>query len=368
MKELKKIIPVFKNITILIMLMSFFNEVRSQQKEDKEFRINIVYKNIYKHFYDSSKKLFKEKTVINDKEKPYAYLWPLCAVLQSANEMDVMTGSKNNVEQTMFVIQKYYNPAKPPAPGYESYLLSEGGDARFYDDNQWIGIACMDVFNRTKNNAYLQRAKTIYSFMLTGYDTVSGGGLYWKEFDNSSKNTCSNAPGVLLALQLYKATKQKKYLDTALILYDWINKHLQSKNGLYYDNVMLPSLQIDKRFFTYNTGTMLESNVLLYSITKEKKYLQTAKKLAANACKYFYKNELFPPNYWFNAVLLRGYEALYKQDKNKYYLNVFNKYADKIWETQRDKNYLIGNEKIKTLLDQAGYLEILVRLYNLSHI
>ncbi len=110
--------------------------------------------------------------------------------------------------------------------------------------------------------------------MMTGYDTIAGGGLYWKEGDKTTKNTCSNGPGILLALQLYIITNQHVYLDTALILYNWVNAHLQSPAGVYYDNIKIPSLKIDSAVYTYNTGTMLQANVLLYNITKETQYLR----------------------------------------------------------------------------------------------
>ena len=125
--------------------------------------------------------------------------------------------------------------------------------------------------------------------MMTGYDTISGGGLYWKEGDKTTKNTCSNGPGILVALQLYKITNNKNYLDTALVLYNWVNAHLQSPQGVYYDNIKIPSLKIDSAVYTYNTGTMLQSNVLLYEITHDKKYLNEAERIAKAAKNFFYK-------------------------------------------------------------------------------
>jgi predicted alpha-1,6-mannanase (GH76 family) len=71
--------------------------------------------------------------------------------------------------------------------------------------------------------------------MMNGFDTLSGGGLYWEEDHKTSKNTCSNGPAILILLQLYNITKEKPYLDTALLLYNWVNKYLQASNGLYYD-------------------------------------------------------------------------------------------------------------------------------------
>lgn len=347
---------------LLIACLACTPVARSQQALSCRDRAAIVYRNIYTFFYDSSKNLFIEKTKLKADERPYSYLWPLCALIQAANEMETLDPGKKFMAPVITVINKYYNSSKPPAPGYESYLMEAGGDDRFYDDNQWIGLAYMDACHRTKDTTYLHLAHEIYDFMLTGYDTVTGGGLYWKEFDHTTKNTCSNGPGILLALQLYKAKKENKYLDTALSLYRWVNEKLITPNGLYFDNVRLPSRTIDKRIYTYNTGTMLQSNALLYGITGDKKYLDAAQHQARESLKVFYRDGYFRDSYWFNAVLLRGYEELYRIDGNKEYLAAFKKYADNIWDKQSDNHRLAGSHDVKTLIDQAGYLEILARL------
>lgn len=196
---------IFPLLCLLLCVIS----AHAQQKYDYKNRIETVYKNIYRYFYDSSKNVFIEKTKLKADEKPYAYLWPICALIQATNEMEALYPKKQYMQPVIKVIEKYYNAAKPPHPGYESYLMEAGGDGRFYDDNQWIGIAYIDAYNRTKDIRYLNLSKEIYGFMMTGYDTIAAGGLYWKEFDSTTKNTCSNGPGILLALQLYNITNEK---------------------------------------------------------------------------------------------------------------------------------------------------------------
>jgi uncharacterized protein YyaL (SSP411 family) len=195
--------------------------------------------------------------------------------------------------------------------------------------------------------------------MMTGFDTISGGGLYWKEHDLTSKNTCSNGPGVVLALDLYQLTKDVHFLDTALMLFRWVNDHLKDPSGLYWDNIDMASKRVDMRIYTYNTGTMLESYVKLFQITREKKYLKEARRIAKRSIAYFLANGNLPDNQWFNAVWLRGLEALYQVDPKEEFLRRFQQAAKKLW-IERSVRNLVGKEEI--LLDQAGYLEILLRL------
>ena len=350
-----------KNISALVLFFFVSNCLFSQSsKTNYQQRINIIQNNINSRFYDAKTGLYIETTDSSKNEHPHSFLWPLCALIQAANEVDFLN-KKNTMQPVVKAIDQYYSP-RPPAPGYQAYVTAEKRDTRFYDDNQWVAIAYLDAYNRTHQSNFLNKGKEIDRFMMTGFDTLSGGGLYWEEDHKTSKNTCSNGPGILIGLQLYNITKQKPYLDTALMLYNWANKRLQAPDGLYYDNIKIPSLELGKAIFTYNTGTMLQANVLLYNITKDIKYLTEAERIAKAAKEHFYKDGKLPGNYWFNAVLLRGAIALYKVDKNKAQLQYFIDDANRIWQEERDENNLLGTKPAKTLIDQAAMMEIYARL------
>lgn len=355
-----------KSALALVLLFSFAATAQNANRQVYLQRAALLRSNVQKHFFDASSGYYKEFTFrdSNDKKK-YSYLWPLCGLIQAANEWDAVSARSSFLDTVLHAIQAYYDDA-PPAPGYNSYLLSEKKEERFYDDNQWIGIACMDAYERTKKEAYLLQGKMIHRFMMTGFDTAVGGGLYWKEGDATTKNTCSNGPGVLLALQLYQATGQQSYLDTALLLYDWTNAKLLAPEGVYYDNVQLPFGKIDKRFYTYNAGTMLQASVVLYQLKKDRKYLQLANRIAASAYRVFFKNGRWPDHYWFNAVLLRGYEALLKYNGDRRYIQAFIRDGEAIWQKEKDGAHLIGRHKKKNLLDQAAMMEIYARLARLT--
>ena len=360
----------FSNRTIkpffaFIFFMILSNEMIAQAPQEiYKQRIDTLNKNVYKYFYDSANGLYYETNHVQPGEKKHSYLWPLCALIQAANEEEKLFPNKDYMTPAMKAVAQYHSTI-PPVPAYQAYVTKEEKDSRFYDDNQWIAIACLDVYNRTKNQKYLHIAKEIYHFMMTGYDTLSAGGLYWKEDEKNSKNTCSNGPGILIALELFKITDQQNYLDTALVLYNWVNVHLQSPQGLYYDNIKIPSLKIDSAIYTYNTGTMLQSNVILYQITKNIKYLKEAQRIASAAEKFFYKNDKLPGNYWFNAVLLRGEIALYRLDKNKAHIQYFIDDANRIWNEERENGMIGKKGKRKRLIDQAAMIEIYARLAEL---
>ena len=319
-------------------------------------------KSMDKNFFLPANGYYREHTAAAKNEKPVSYLWPICALIQADHELERAYGDTGRLQRRWTFVQRYYDP-RPPAPGYASYPPEKGGGDRFYDDNQWIGIALMDAYKDHRKAEWLAGGELIYRFMMTAYDTASGGGLYWQEGKWTSKNTCSNGPGIILALQLHQATGKQAYLDTALLLYNWVNKYLRDEQGLYLDNISIPQRKVDQRRYSYNTGTMLQSNLYLYQATKKPEYLQEAKRIAAVGAKYFLQQGKFRDGYWFNAVLLRGYEHLASIDKNPAYLKQFAVCARTAIAQQRNADGLYTEkDHVADLTNQAGMLEILARL------
>ena len=344
-----------QHFTIIITLL-LINQIAYSQKYQQEALS--LYEKVQERFYDKNAKLY---TDVDTLERKFSHLWGLCCMIQVVNELEKAQPKKDYMSDVMSAINAYYSE-KNSIGGYDSYLVKLGGGDRYYDDNQWVGIALMDAYERNKRKDYLKTSVMIYDFMMTGYDEAAGGGLYWREVDKITKNTCSNAPGIILALQLYKATKDKKYLKSAENLYDWTNKRLRSPEGIFYDNVTIKTDVVDKHAYTYNTGAMLQSNVYLYEITKDKKYLLEAKTIAESSLKTFYAKPKFKDDYWFNAVMLRAFKHLYKYDKDEKYLNAFKTCTDVALTNDLNAQGLMGKNKAVNLVNQAGMIEILLRL------
>jgi hypothetical protein len=322
---------------------------------------------ISKNFYDRASGYYVvviDTTKRENKDgylRKYTYLWSLCALYQAANEMEKLNPQAKLMAPLLKIMNDYYSAA-PPKPGYTDYIMKLKPGERYYDDNEWIGITALDAFARTKLKSDLDQGKLIFNFIMTGYDDVLGGGFYWKEGSNASKNTCSNGPGILVALQLYQATHDKVYLDVALKTYKWTNENLQAPLKLYYDNIRTKDRQIGKAVFSYNAGTMLEANLYLYECTGDKKYLNEANEIADSSLAFFYANGKFKDGYWFNAVLLRSYQHLLKHNNDMKYILGFKRCLDASLKDERnEKGLFTGKSGVRDLVDQGGMLEILAR-------
>ncbi len=348
-----------RTIYFFAVLLGFISSANAQH-QDYSREMNELNNRIEKYFYKKGTNYYREMGQAEARQRKVSYLWPLCAMFEATHEMGKLTGDFNTFENVFRIISKYHNN-QPPAPGYASYSEEFGGGERFYDDNQWIGITAMDAWKATGKKQWMDTGKEIYRFMMTGFDTASGGGLYWKEKDYSTKNTCSNGPGIILALQLYQATHEKPYLDTAILLYNWVNKHLQTPEGLYLDNLKLKTGIADKRIYSYNSGTMMQSNLYFFEITGDKKYLTEAVRIGKASAKHFYGNGSFIDNYWFNAVLLRAYQHLLKYDQDPTMISAFRVALDHALTADKNERGLMGVKKEQNLVGQGGLLEILAR-------
>jgi hypothetical protein len=175
--------PYIKDImkkSLILLLLSIVSQMVVQGQQSKRNYKNHMFqlqKAIENNFYVPGTGFYKETVHIENGKNAYSFLWPLCGLIQANNEIEKVTGKKNLVAKTLRAIKAYYD-VRPPSPGYASYIIQINGGDRFYDDNQWIGIACMDAFFRDPKKNYLEVGKEIFKYMMTGYDTVLAGGLY----------------------------------------------------------------------------------------------------------------------------------------------------------------------------------------------
>jgi predicted alpha-1,6-mannanase (GH76 family) len=165
-------------------------------------------------------------------------------------------------------------------------VLPGGGPPdRYYDDDEWIALAQLDAFDALHDKRYLEDAKKTFQFVMSGESSDLGGGLFWREQEKKSKNTCSNAPAIAVAARIYLATKEKRYLEIATHLHDWVER-LKDTDDLMFDNIDLAG-KIEKTKWTYNTALMIRSNVLLYQATKRAKYLSEAVAMGSSAANHW---------------------------------------------------------------------------------
>ena len=313
----------------------------------------------------------------------FSYLWPYSGTFSAVNALFEATHDKKYkklLDSRVLPGLEEYIDTQRVTNASKSYIRTAPASDRFYDDNVWLGIDFTDTYQMTQEPKYLDKAQLIWKFIESGTDSILGGGIYWCEQKKESKNTCSNAPGSVLALKLFKATNDSSYFEKGKKLYEWTQRNLQdSTDYLYFDNIRLDG-KIGKAKFAYNSGQMMQSAALLYQLTKNPIYLKDAQNIAKECFNYFFTD--FTPatneeafrmlkkgDIWFTAVMLRGFIELYRIDKDKTYINAFNKSLSYAWDNARDENGLFNTDlsgkskdQKKWLLTQAAMVEMYSRL------
>ena len=95
-----------------------------------------------------------------------------------------------------------------------------------------------EAYQNTNDPKFLQMARATQEFVLSGWDDLLGGGIYWK-LDHHSKNTCSNAPAAAAALRLFQVAGDRAQAPWALRIRDSTQAKLQHTDGLYWGNIQV---------------------------------------------------------------------------------------------------------------------------------
>lgn len=337
---------------------------------------------LFSEYYPNSHKAdltyFQEE---KQQSKEVAYLWPMSGVFSSVTVLMEINPQKYApyLDSMVMAVEQYLDTTRTPN-GYQAYPAKFEIVDRYYDDNGLVGIDYIDAYAITKDLSYLNKAKEVMTFIESGWSDDFGGGASWLEGIRDQKPACTNGKATVLALKIYQASGEEKYLHYGMKSYNWMLSTLRDDSlNIIWNALLTPegvSSNVQKHAYTYNTGTMIQSAVRLYKITNNTKYLEDAKALAAGAYQYYFgytdKDIPFVKDIpWFTLVLFRGYQELYEIDKNPKYVNAVIERADWAWEHARDAEGLPYHDwtgradehkKPKWLLDTSCMAELYARI------
>lgn len=157
----------------------------------------------------------------------------------------------------------------------------------FYDDMEWMTLACLRAFETTGDAKYKATADLLWNDIRQGWDDSWGGGIHWnKDKSKNYKNTPANAPACIIAARMYQLAHQPADLEWAKKIYQWQKSTLvDPATGVVWDGINQDgSGTVNKSWlFTYNQGTFIGAGVELYKITGDAVYINDALKTANNA-------------------------------------------------------------------------------------
>jgi hypothetical protein len=330
-------------------------------------------------YVDDGSSLYHEQYPVLSTDNHYSYEWPFSQAHVATLDLTGMAGGAGrsfgpDLEDRSTGQERFWKASggTTGVPGYASYAIAPygGGGDMFYDDNEWVGLAKVQQFLMTGDQAALARARQIFALVESGWDTdtthADPGGVFWTQAPwSQDRNTVSNMPGAELGLRLYQATGDQTYLDWATRMYDWTNRHLLAPNGMYWDHVDLAG-NIEKTQWSYNQGVPIGVDVLFYEVTRDSTYLQAAESVAKASYDYFVEQGHLagqPP--FFNSIYFKNLLLLESVTGGSTYRQAMQSYADSTWAKLRDPAsglfQFAGNGETQAI-EQAAMVQIYATL------
>lgn len=318
--------------------------------------------------------------------EPFSFLWPFSQALAATVTMTNISGINRipglsaafarELGARLIGLRSYLDIDNSGAPEgtFTSTLAAFDGTVapptgpggnKYYDDNEWVGIELMRMYELTHNAAALGSAEAIMAFVMSGWDAdpelaCPGGVPFSNSSENTERNTITDAPGAELALQLYRTTGVVQYLQFAEQAYEWVRSCLLSPNGLYADHIG-PHGAVTQMYWSYNQGVMIGAGTLLYQATGNGAYLYQARQTAQAALAYYTPERLGSEIPFFVSIYFR----------NLLYLDsvthdppgpkrLAQPYVDYAWQHLRLTNnlFVFGSPPSGQLLVQAAIVQI----------
>lgn len=217
------------------------------------------------HFWNGGEGYFNSLPDVADVQ--HNQYWPQAHAMDVVIDAYLRTGSSGY--RALF--DKWHDGIKKKAGN--SYFND------FYDDEEWICLTMLRLYDCTKEQKYLDTAQLLWDDIQNAWNTkYCGGGMAWRKSQPWSKNACSNGPAGIIAARMYNIQKRDADLDLAKRIYNWERDNLYAAGtGAVYDSMNGQSgNSITNWVFTYNQGTFVGMCYELYRITGENLYLRDA--------------------------------------------------------------------------------------------
>jgi uncharacterized protein YyaL (SSP411 family) len=225
---------------------------------------------------------------------------------------------------------------------------------RANDDVMWMVIAFARASALSGDPTYLHIARQNFDpAYARAWSSALGGGLWWRTAtDRPGKNTTTNAPAVIAAVNLYKATHDGLYLTRAESLYGWVRSHLfDPRTGRVFDGLVLhgKNVSVDRTQYTYNQGSFIGAADALYAVTGDRVYYTDALSALAYTRADLTRNGILQNDSskpdqdsgGFKGIFARWAIAFTRQNHITSYDSWFRLNADMAW-AQRNNAGIVG--------------------------
>jgi hypothetical protein len=330
--------------------------VQSADGDRNAFRAAVSYWAMRHTFFDRVTGRYRE----SEAGSAPAHAWPYSQALSATLAMTAVPKRG----------RLYVRDAAQRVSGLDRYLRKDGAFAAsiatdgpvYYDDNEWIALELLRWYELRHAHSALARAERIFAIVVNAWDAdpahACPGGVFWTNArGNDDRNTVTTATGALLGLDLYAVTHSPAQLRWSKQMLSWLTQCMLAPDGLLWDHLTFDGTR-DESHWSYNQGTAIGANVLLYRLTADENALSSAETLADKSLAYF-DTTREPP--FFLAIFFRNLLDLAGVDGNSGYRAAAQAYADSVWDRLHDPRtglFRFGGKRPVQLLEQAAMVQI----------
>ncbi len=339
-------------------------------------RALVAFEAMQKYFYIAGSGLYQGE--------PYSFLWPFSQALAATVSVSFIPhvgaqlGSEldKEIDARLTGLDSYLDTDNSGAAEgvYTSTLAAfDGtvapptgpGGAKYYDDNDWVALELVRLYQLTHKQALLGSAEGIMAFEMAGWQEGPGiacpGGIPFSNLStDNERNTVTTAPAAELATLLYKLTHNIQYLQFAEKAYDWVRQCLAEPSNpyLYADHIGRKGA-VEPALWSYNQGSMIGAGTLLYQATDNSGYLWLARQTAAASLAYFSLEHLIAENPFFVEVYLRNLMYLDSVTHDPPGTGLAQEYVNYAWQNERLSDYVFvtGSPPSADLLTQTAIVQ-----------
>jgi predicted alpha-1,6-mannanase (GH76 family) len=177
---------------------------------------------------------------------------------------------------------------------------------RYYDDMEWLGLACLRAHELTGEQEYLDVAELLWRDIKTG---LSDDLFTWnKDCQPACKNTIGSTPAIILGARLHGLRPSPEDYRTIQTVYATVKEKLvDPATGAVWDGLDLKTGRLNRTLYSYNQGMYIGAGLELHKLSGNSAYLADAVKTADNVL-----DHLSPGGILYSRERGRGDGGLFK--------------------------------------------------------
>lgn len=227
---------------------------------------------------------------------------------------------------------------------YDGFVARNGSDWTrndYNDDIMWWVIACARAYALTGEARYLTQARIHFDWVYDNERDPVKGGIWWKNSEHTTKNSCVVQPAILSAMRLAALLKDDGYRVKAESLYAWQRRTLVDPAvGKVYDAINASGV-VSKGSTTYNQGTWIGSATALGRLDDARKAADWTR---ANMCNSsgILRNEGQGDFGTFKLICIRYLTGLARLPGGETYAAWMENNAASVWANRRTGDDVMG--------------------------